>query len=317
MSEHWKSTPKYYCKHCLTYVRDTKLERANHEATGKHQGAVRRALTNLHRTANNETRERDRAKREIDRLNGVVSTNNNHNNAHGGRKDGGAGGRGGGKDNDNESKERARQAEQLAALGVALPSQLRGELAMPGEWSVTSTTIVVEPAEAEAEDESKVSADAASSRGVHKRERTEEQREHEEAVKGLFKKPRRWGRDARGLAEGSDELDALLSGGLAVKKAGGEDEKEDEEEEGKHVKEEVDERGVRQPDDRAAVKREPESDGDFVPAETPAEEGKASTLSDIFGGPDIKTEDGEEPAPAADLPAVAFKKRKAKNIRQR
>ena len=27
--------PKYWCKHCKTYVRDTKLEKANHEATPK------------------------------------------------------------------------------------------------------------------------------------------------------------------------------------------------------------------------------------------------------------------------------------------
>ena len=49
MSEYWKSTPKYWCKHCGIYVRDTKLERTNHEATGKHQGALKRFLRDLHR----------------------------------------------------------------------------------------------------------------------------------------------------------------------------------------------------------------------------------------------------------------------------
>ncbi|PHH60763.1 hypothetical protein CDD82_2238 [Ophiocordyceps australis] len=73
MSEYWKSTPKYWCKHCSCYVRDTKLERQNHEATARHQGAIKRSLRELHRTHEREERDKERARREIARLNGVVS----------------------------------------------------------------------------------------------------------------------------------------------------------------------------------------------------------------------------------------------------
>lgn len=305
MSEHWKSTPKYYCKHCLTYVRDTKLERANHEATGKHQGAVRRALNNLHRAANNEERERERAKREVDRLNGIVASR-----GEGGQNaSGSVSGAGGSKSN---KEERTRQAEQLAALGVALPQEFRGELAMPGEWSVTSTTIVEDKTTA-ADEDGQAGAEA---RGVHKRERTEEQLEHEEAVKGLFKKPRRWGRDARGLAEGSEDLDALLSGGLVVKKKDEDGEELKEEGDERHVKEEAENHETKEEESLHAVKKEPEAETDPIPAGTPAEEGKDPTLART-DGPDIKTEDGERPPETANVPVVAFKKRKAKNIRQK
>lgn len=311
MSEHWKSTPKYYCKHCLTYVRDTKLERQNHEATGKHQGAVRRALNNLHRSANNEERERERAKREIDRLNGIVAPKNNNNNSSGSSKSGGASGT-------QNKEERARQAEQLAALGVALPQEFRNELAMPGEWSVTSTTIVEDKSNADDEDEQ---AGISTARGVHKRERTEEQLEHEEAVKGLFKKPRRWGRDSRGLAEGSEDLDALLSGGLMVKKKDEVEEELKQEEDQRPVKDESVEAegqgGVKKEDGIQTVKEEPEEDSGPILAEIKAEGGKEPALPPV-DGTNVKTEDGEKGTEAAaDVPVVAFKKRKAKNIRQK
>ena len=92
MSEYWKSTPKYWCKHCSTFVRDTKLERANHDATAKHQNAVNRALRDLHRNHEREERDKERAKREVDRLNGVVSGAGSGSQASGsGRQDGGGG----------------------------------------------------------------------------------------------------------------------------------------------------------------------------------------------------------------------------------
>ena len=62
MSEYWKSTPKYWCKHCSVYVRDTKLERTNHEATGRHQGAIKRSLRDLHRNAEQQERETEPGK---------------------------------------------------------------------------------------------------------------------------------------------------------------------------------------------------------------------------------------------------------------
>lgn len=265
MAEHWKSTPRYWCKHCSTYVRDTRLERTNHEATARHQSAVKRSLRELHRGKETEDRERERAKREIERLNGVVSASS--------RGDAGAAGKsvaGGG-------DERKRQAEQLALLGVAVPETMRGDMAMAGEWTVTSTTIVEEKPDDENTE--------AKARGVHKRERTEEEKEHEEAVAGLFKKPRRWGRDSK-TVDGDGDLDALLSGGLEVKKEEAEDAED-------AVKAEA----------PPVVKTEESSEEQPIPAED-------KSL--------VKTEEDAQPPPAADsTPVVAFKKRKPKNIRQK
>lgn len=269
---------------------------------------MRRALNNLHRSANNEERERERAKREIDRLNGIVAPKTNNNNSGSSKSASGT----------QNKEERARQAEQLAALGVALPQEFRSELAMPGEWSVTSTTIVEDKNNADDEDEQ---GGTSTARGVHKRERTEEQLEHEEAVKGLFKKPRRWGRDSRGLAEGSEDLDALLSGGLVVKKKDEEEEELKQEEDQRPVKNEsleVEvEGGVKEEDGIQIVKKEPEDDSGPIRTDIKAEDGKAPALPPV-DGTRIKSEDGEKASEAAaDVPVVAFKKRKAKNIRQK
>lgn len=270
---------------------------------------MRRALNNLHRSANNEERERERAKREIDRLNGIVAPKTNINNNSGNSKSASG---------TQNKEERARQAEQLAALGVALPQEFRSELAMPGEWSVTSTTIVEDKDNADDEDEH---GGMGTARGVHKRERTEEQLEHEEAVKGLFKKPRRWGRDSRGLAEGSEDLDALLSGALVVKKQDEEEEELKQEEDQRPVKNESVETevegGVKEEKGIQTVKKEPEDDSGPIRTDIKAEDGKAPALPPV-DGTHIKSEDGEKASEAAaDVPVVAFKKRKAKNIRQK
>lgn len=316
MAEYWKSTPKYWCKHCSVYVRDTKLEKQNHEATAKHQGAVKRALRDLHRGHEREEREKERAKREIERLNGVVSADgsgstsaaNAGGSSSGTRPGAGAGassGGGAGGGGPLSETERKRQAEQLASLGVSLPDEFRKDLAMAGDWQVTSTTIVTDtPADG--------SNPGASARGVHKRERTDEEIEEEKAIKGLFKKPRRWGRDSRTAAGdgGSADLDALLSGGLVVKKQEEDTvKKEDDAEptpETAPVKKEEKETSL--------VKEEPSEEGVPALAEVPTDPSSKTET------PTLKTEDGAstiEPSEAQDVPAVTFKKRKPKNIRQK
>lgn len=309
MAEYWKSTPKYWCKHCSVYVRDTKLEKQNHEATAKHQGAVKRALRDLHRGHEREEREKERAKREIERLNGVVSSDGsgststaNAGSSSRTRPGAGAGASGGGPLSETERK---RQAEQLASLGVSLPDEFRKDLAMAGDWQVTSTTIVTDtPADG--------SNPGTSARGVHKRERTDEEIEEEKAIKGLFKKPRRWGRDSRTAAGdgGSADLDALLSGGLVVKKQEEDTVKKEEDAEptsetaplkkGEH--------------ETSLVKEEPSEEGVPALAEVPTDPSPRTET------PALKTEDGTgtvESSGAQDVPAVTFKKRKPKNIRQK
>ncbi|KAK7747241.1 hypothetical protein SLS53_001494 [Cytospora paraplurivora] len=333
MAEYWKSTPKYWCKHCSVYVRDTKLERQNHDATAKHQGAVKRALRDLHRGHEKEEREKDRARREIERLNGVVSgaatgstaatatTPATAANATTSRISGASSSA---SPRILPESERKRQAEQLASLGVSLPEEFRRDLAMAGDWQVTSTTIVQEKP-----DDGTEPGPGSAARGIHKRERTDEELEAEEAVKGLFKKPRRWGRDPRTAGgDGGPDLDALLSGGLTVKtkddegvneeQVGNEDAK-GEDSDGLPVKTEE----VQQPhhglthiktelSDEAAA-----SHDDAAAAATPA---TAADTDAKPGSPKVKIEDGDggvEPAGGACAPAVVFKKRKPKNIRQK
>ncbi|KAK4244625.1 hypothetical protein C7999DRAFT_17139 [Corynascus novoguineensis] len=308
MSEYWKSTPKYWCKHCSVYVRDTGLERANHEATAKHQNAIKRSLREIHRNAEQKEREKDRAKREVDRLNGVVS----------GSGRGGAsstaksaarssGGAYGAPPQQVSQAERQKQLEQLAELGVNIPTEFRGSMAMAGEWTVTSTK-VIEPTAEGTEGKDSVSVDGRATGVKREREKTEEEKEQEEAIKGLFKRPRKWGVGSKTMPSEEDaELDALLSGPLVKTKK--------EESEAPQIKVE-----------EAQQSQEPESEGNIVDPPTAVKQ-EAS--------PPIKKEPDEEMGPVAvaapeettpslpsgavdaGAPAVVFKKRKPKNIRQK
>ncbi|KAF4504444.1 hypothetical protein G6O67_007894 [Ophiocordyceps sinensis] len=282
MSEHWKSTPKYWCKHCACYVRDTKLEKQNHEATARHQGAIKRSLRTLHYAHEREERDKVRAQQEIARLNGVVTHSGPRPTTSAAHPKPAA----------SAESDLKRQRDQLAELGVAVPSMFRQEMAMAGEWTVTNSRVV------EGEDEhGKAGAGTeAVATGVRKRDEvTEEQRDEEEALERLFKKPRTWGRDSKMAAQDGDpELDALLSGtAIRLKKQASDDEdaavKEETTDGGTRVKKEgaVD-------DDGARVKREDDAD------EAEAETRKAAVKADGAVGE-----------------AVVFKKRKAKGIRTR
>ncbi|KAH6609918.1 hypothetical protein Trco_003264 [Trichoderma cornu-damae] len=290
MSEYWKSTPKYWCKHCSCYVRDTKLERANHEATGKHQGALKRSLRDLHRNHEREERGKERARQEIARLNGVVG---------GSSPSGPSGSRAQAKTSGPTESQLKSQREQLAAMGVAIPSDFRPEMAMPGEWTVTKTTIIEERRDAEGE--TKVEAKAT---GVRKREETEEQKEEEEAMRGLFKKPRRWGRDSKTVPGDEDEdLDALLSTAVPLKAEATR--------EGDAVKKEEDGDGDGDGGDCAETKvPKEEEDVAVKTAERDSEERGQEQC--IKRDPVVKAEEAEE---ASGIAPVVFKKRKPKGIR--
>ncbi|RSM11420.1 hypothetical protein CEP52_002991 [Fusarium oligoseptatum] len=251
MSEYWKSTPKYWCKHCACYVRDTKLERQNHESTAKHQGALKRFLRDLHRGHEREEREKERARQEVARLNGVVAGSSSSSAA--------------------SSSRPAPRAPPSAPSEVSLKKQ-REQLAELG----------VE------EEEAKVESIAV---GVRKREATEDEKEEEEAVRGLFKKPRRWGRDSKAMPQEEDkELDALLSGSTFTPRTTEEEVKKEEEEDNKDVKIEEDTKG-----DTAL-------DATAVKAEAPDVE------------PPVKPEPEEA---TSGVQTVVFKKRKPKGIRQK
>ncbi|KAM7199989.1 hypothetical protein V8F33_004163 [Rhypophila sp. PSN 637] len=320
MSEYWKSTPKYWCKHCAVFVRDTKLERANHEATGKHQGAIKRALRDLHRGAEREEREKDRAKREVERLNGVVSGAGGALSA-GSSSAPGIGSRFGGAKTQTTTQtqtkvteeERQRQLEQLAELGVAIPDELRGNMAMAGEWTVTSTRVIEDRDEENESDKRAV--------GVkRKQEMTEEQRETEEALNGLFKakKPRRWGVDSKVAGVEEDkELEMLLSGGIGPLRTKVEDGVKKEEDVIKKAEE-----GQGQDQIDGAVKEEKTEGADVVVKKEPDEQdGQTLAATDVpVAGGDAagaagKTAMGTD----LDLNAVGgmFKKRKGKKLQQK
>lgn len=287
MSEHWKSTPKYWCKHCQVYVRDTKLEKTNHEATAKHQGALKRFLRDLHRGHEKEEREKERARREIDRLNGVVSGTSSSR-PYGGQGSGGASASPSAAPTQAQLK---TQREQLAELGVAMPDDFRPEMAMAGEWTVTSTRVIDDaPKREPAEEKPETKAT-----GVRKREATEDEKEEENAVQGLFKKPRRWGRDSRAMPQDEDaDLDALLSGSILTKPAA----------EGTPPKEE--------PFKDEEVKDEPTKEEEDVVKEEPDTEPSGFTTTfkpEAIDSKPVKAEAlDEEPGPAP----VLFKKRKPK-----
>ncbi|KAF6816663.1 u1 zinc finger [Colletotrichum sojae] len=292
MSEYWKSTPKYWCKHCSTYVRDTKLERQNHEATGKHQGALKRFLRDLHRGHEQEERDKERARREVERLKGIAPSSSSSSSFAAPAPPAPS-------SSSSTEAQRKRQMEQLAEMGVSIPTEFRGDMAMAGEWTVTNTKVIDEDAEKGKPVEAKAI-------GVRKREQTEEEREEEEAVRGLFKKPRKWG-GARSMPEKDEELDKLLSGDVllrSVKKEEGPDVKAEDE----VVKKEEQDDGDATDEaakDLTAVKTEPTDDeaGFKIKSEPETAE--------------VKKEEAAEATGDAAPTAVVFKRRKAKNIRQK
>lgn len=268
MTEYWKASPNYWCKHCATYVRDTKLERQNHEATAKHQNAIKRSLRDLHRNHEREERDKERARREIDRLNGVVASSS-------------AGPSRPGRASDSAESSLKQQREQLAEMGVSIPTDFRGEMAIPGEWTVTSTRVI------ESEGGGEQNAEKVAT-GVRKRGDKEEDKEEDDAVKGLFKKQKRWGRDTKSILEGEDEeLDALLSGTVRLKEEG-------------DVKTEI--KSEMKEEEDTIVKEEPET----------ASSGLADGVKEEDGEAKVKV---EEAGDAAGVTPVVFKKRKPKGLR--
>ena len=237
MSEYWKSTvgdtiylpltqphvlrlsqPKYWCKHCKTFVRDSKLERTNHEATPKHQGNINRFIRDLHRGHEKEEREKLKAKNEVERLNGVVSgaptsalgggeapwkrTSAIPLSSPGARQ--------------ATPAERKAQLAQLAAMGVAVPEDFRREMAMAGDWQTVSETPVYEEVIKKEEDtkdaKSSVLKDGPSQLNIGIRKRKYEgQEEEEEAGERVMRKG--WGSTTKAYpGSNSDmDLDALLN----------------------------------------------------------------------------------------------------------
>ncbi|KAI6887291.1 hypothetical protein KC360_g1667 [Hortaea werneckii] len=291
MAEYWKSTPSYWCKFCAIYVRDTTIERKNHEASGKHQNNIQRNLRELQKGKQREDRDQQRAKDEVARLNGIVSGQGKGNGSGDAGKTGILGVKDVGKapaassgSTLSVSAQRKKHAEQLAAMGVELPEELKREVTGVGGWQTVSEKVVEEEqswslSDIKNEEDSKEDVRDAISRGVRKRKPQGEEDEEEVAParKAWGSKFRQYPGAASEGNGGEEDLVALLSG-VTAKKPKPEEVKKEEDE---HVK-----------------------------GEEPAEDKPLDTIPDVNApaAAPVKQEEGEEKA----APAVVFKKRKVK-----
>ncbi|KAJ0425191.1 hypothetical protein BJY00DRAFT_274934 [Aspergillus carlsbadensis] len=208
MAEYWKSAPKYWCKQCQIYIRDTAFERTQHEATGKHQGNLKRFLRDIHRDNERSQRDAQRAKDEVERLRQSVS----------------------GKPGDKAPwkssapstpaappprpvsvEERKKQMAQLAEMGVAIPDEYRRDMALAGDWQTVSEKAI------RAEDEETQH----STLGVRKRKHDLDEEEEEAKREAERFVSKGWGSATRRYpgAQEDEDLDALLASTKDVKKA--------------------------------------------------------------------------------------------------
>jgi hypothetical protein len=213
MSEYWKSTPKYFCKFCKDFVKDTKFERTQHEATPRHQGNIQRSLRTLHKEKEQEDRAQQRAKDEIARLNGVVGGKGAGSSTTPALAVGNVGKKEVSTSKQASMEERKRQIKQLADMGVAVPEEFRREMALAGEWQTVSVTSVKH------DDISHLKAGEIAF-GVRKRKLAEEEAE-EAAEEEAARKQRQWGSRFKTYPgnekskigeDGEVDVEALLSG---------------------------------------------------------------------------------------------------------
>ncbi|KAF2639868.1 hypothetical protein P280DRAFT_51524 [Massarina eburnea CBS 473.64] len=224
MSEYWKSTPKYWCKFCSDYIKDTKFERAQHEATARHQGNIQRQLKGLHREQANKAREQQRAKDEVARLNGLVPSSGTG--AAAGSVAAGAAGSTPtptykkAEERKATLQDRKRQWEQLAAMGIAPPDEATKGKTVKGEWTVVSEKVVGEVGSDGVEREVEEKGQALN-KGVRKRKLDDEEVERIQDGETITKK-KGWGEKyktfpGKRMGGGEEDLDALFNIGKQPK----------------------------------------------------------------------------------------------------
>jgi hypothetical protein len=252
-------------------------------------------LRDLHRGHEKDEKDKERAKSEVARLNGLVTGGGSGSGASSSSSPFGRGPTPSISKPQATAAQRKQQLAQLAEMGVSIPDEFRPDMAMAGEWQITEERII----EAN-EGEKKPDAVAL---GVRKRAIEDEEEEAAEANK------RRWGSIYRTQpTEDEDEdLDALLGNVTGKGK-------------GTAAKLEV--------NDEVKVESKEESNLSDSPDQAAA--GSSKITEEKTTGIKREPEDGEpiDPVvPPLDTslkqevelkePEVIFKKRKAKNIRQR
>jgi hypothetical protein len=190
------SQPKYWCKFCEVFVKDTKFERQQHEATGRHQGNIRRSLKGLHREQ----------EIEVARLNGLVPSASASPSVATGLGEKSTFGK-----REPEKKatveDRKRQWDQLAAMGVALPEAARTDLGMAGDWKVVTKQVVGEVGD---DGEFQVKQ---LNKGVHKR-KLDEDEEEKIAAGEMITKRKGWGHTFKtfpGSKGGDEDIESLFA----------------------------------------------------------------------------------------------------------
>ncbi|KAI9894299.1 MAG: hypothetical protein M1814_003055 [Vezdaea aestivalis] len=205
MSEYWKSTPRYWCKHCSTYVRDTKVEKQNHEATGRHQGNLKRFLRDIHKNSEKEEREKQRAQKEVQRLNGIVTGSSPLVAQESQRSETKSVAKSSIQPRQATAADRKLQIAQLAELGVAIPDEFRAEMAIAGEWQAVAPQ--------RGSDNTEEVGLNGQSIGVRKRRLSNEEVEGNPNDGSQIQKRRRWGTSLKAYPEAEQEdpnLEALL-----------------------------------------------------------------------------------------------------------
>lgn len=202
--------PKYWCKHCSIYVKDTPFERNQHESTGKHQGNLKRFLNGIQKNHARNEREKDQAKAEVDRLNRIAGASSSSDTpASLSAKPAAITASKKSSTNTLSAADQKRQWAQLAEMGIAVPESARADIALPGNWQTLSRKVVPEPADV---------VDDKLNIGVRKR-KFEGEEEEEEAGEVVVR--RGWGSTTKtypGSTSTSDGLDSLLASSLFKKK---------------------------------------------------------------------------------------------------
>jgi hypothetical protein len=200
------SQPRYWCKQCKIFIRDTAFEKTQHEASPKHQGSLRRFLNQIHKDNEQQQRDSQRAKTEVERLRQAVSGDKggeappSRRNAPPASKP---------TQRPASLEERKKQIAQLAQMGVAVPQEYRAEMALAGEWQTTSETRI----------EPQQGLDGPTkSVGVRKRKHEGEEEEDEHASEPVVNKG--WGSRMRQYPGAPDDgdLDDLLASTQDIKK---------------------------------------------------------------------------------------------------
>jgi hypothetical protein len=202
--------PRHWCKQCKIFIRDTPFEKTQHEASPKHQGSLKRFLRQIHKDNEQQQRDSQRAKSEVERLRQAV---------------------GGGSVSDKDAappwkrntqpapkpaerpatlEERKKQIAQLAEMGVAVPEEFRRDMALAGDWQTISETKI----------EATQGIDGPTkSVGVRKRKHEgEEEEDDEHAPEPIVNKG--WGSRMKQYpgAQDDEDLDDLLASTKDIRK---------------------------------------------------------------------------------------------------